>query len=141
MEEKRKLEKLLLTDIDSALTIYTAQRKPMRDDVAEKALKNAPSSVVALLNLHRKSQQEVKRTEAELSKLGYSLRGYDLERTLAIGYSIVPKPVQAFDDKTEKAKSALTTMKRTYTLKLFAGGEEAQELFASLAHELAAIVN
>ena len=34
-----------------------------------------------------------------------------------------------------KNASALIGMKRTYTLKLFAEGEEARELFASLANE------
>ena len=52
---------------------------------------------------------------------------------------VQPKPLQAFDDETDKTKGALTELSRTYTLKLLAGGEEAQELFASLA-KLASIV-
>jgi hypothetical protein len=38
-------------------------------------------------------------------------------------------------------EKSLADQKRTYTLKLFAGGEKAKELFASLAKELANIVN
>ena len=49
------------------------------------------------------------------------------------------KPLQDFDDHTVKTRDALTRMKRTYTLKLFAGGAEAKELFTSLGKELSAL--
>jgi hypothetical protein len=65
------------------------------------------------------------------------------ERPDALHYissDILPKELLEFDDQTQERISALTRIKRTYTLKLFAGGEEAKELFASLAKELAAIV-
>jgi hypothetical protein len=45
-----------------------------------------------------------------------------------------------FDIETVEQQRNLTEMKRTYTLKLFAGGAEAKELFAWLGRELAAIV-
>jgi hypothetical protein len=45
-----------------------------------------------------------------------------------------------FQDRTATAIALLSELKRSYTLKLFAGGAEAKELFAMLAKELAAIV-
>jgi hypothetical protein len=48
--------------------------------------------------------------------------------------------LEAHSEQTRKTRAALEDMKRGYTLKLFAGGEEAQELFASLSRELEAIV-
>ena len=44
------------------------------------------------------------------------------------------------DDKVTGAMG-FTSFYPSYALKLFAGGEEAKELFASLARELASIVN
>ena len=56
--------------------------------------------------------------------------------------SLVPSELNAvreFDALTDKTKGALSDMKRTYSLKLFAGGEETQALFASLSAELKAL--
>jgi hypothetical protein len=50
------------------------------------------------------------------------------------------KAMKQFDAATAKVKSALAELKLTYTLKLFAGGEEAKELFALLAKGPAAVV-
>jgi adenylate cyclase len=46
-----------------------------------------------------------------------------------------------YDAETARVEKSLAELKRIYTLKLFAGGEEAKELSASLAKELAVIVN
>lgn len=78
-----------------------------------------------------------------MQKLGFAIRndwrnnyGYDLE----LSHSTNPKPLRDFDAETAKVEKSLADLKRTYTLKLFTGGEEAKELFAALAKELAAIV-
>jgi hypothetical protein len=140
MEEKRKLEKLLLSDIDAAEARYSADRGIKRQKVTEHALHDASPAVRTLYKNHIAAYGELERTEKGLAALGYRFCGYGAEKKLDIGYGIVPKEVLAFDDETAKAKSALTNMKRTYILKLFAGGEEAKELFAALATELKQII-
>ncbi len=140
MEEKRKLEKLLLSDIDTAIAIYTSNRGVERKQVADRALSHAPSKAKTLHSQHINAHRELARTEKELEALGYRFSGYGLERKLDIGYGIVPKDVLAFDDQTLEAKSALLDLKRTYTLKLFAGDAEAQELFSALSKELKNII-
>ena len=45
-----------------------------------------------------------------------------------------------FDTETAADETRLSDMKRSYALKLFAGGEEAQSLFASLTKELRALI-
>jgi hypothetical protein len=50
------------------------------------------------------------------------------------------KSLREFDAQSKEVRAGLADLKRNYTLKLFAGGEEAQELFASLARELANII-
>jgi hypothetical protein len=49
--------------------------------------------------------------------------------------------IRDFNAQTARTEKALAQLKRTYTLKLFAGGEGAKELFASLAKELVAIIS
>jgi hypothetical protein len=46
----------------------------------------------------------------------------------------------AFDAFSVDGESRLSEMKRSFALKLSAGGEEAPELFASLARDLATII-
>ena len=57
-----------------------------------------------------------------------------------VSYGQKPKPVREYNEKRRRVQHSLADLKRSYTLKLFAGGEEAKELFASLSRELAAIV-
>jgi hypothetical protein len=57
--------------------------------------------------------------------------GAEINR-LTVGYSPRPKALTDFDAETARVEKALADIKRSYTLKLFARGEEAKELFASL---------
>jgi hypothetical protein len=43
MEEKRKLEKILLSDIDSAVARYDAQAQDMRGNLIDRLTKNPPA--------------------------------------------------------------------------------------------------
>jgi hypothetical protein len=60
MEEKRKLEKLLLSDIDSAVARYNAQADEMRRNLIEKLTKNAPAEVKKVFDSHGLAQKQVK---------------------------------------------------------------------------------
>lgn len=68
--------------------------------------------------------------------------GYDTDYHghLRINWPDAPKLIKDFDAETTKHEKQLTNLKRTYTVKLFAGGEEAKDLLAALARELALIV-
>jgi hypothetical protein len=45
MEEKRKVEKLLLSDIDSTVARYNAQAEEVRGNLIDKLTKNPPADV------------------------------------------------------------------------------------------------
>lgn len=141
MEEKRRLEKLLLADIDRAEAAYIEVRKSKRKPLESDAVRRPPKDVRDLFEVNKRARADIERTEKSLAALGYCISGYHGDRQLGIGYGVLPKAIRAFDDETERTKSALQELKRTYTLKLFAGGEEAQGLFASLVKELVSIVS
>lgn len=137
MDEKRKLEKVLLADIDAALAAYEASRRERREPLLEKATSKPSAKVAALAARFKVIEAEQQKIRSELHELGYSCSGHG---GLSVGYGATPEPLRPFDAETAKVGKAFAALKRTYTLKLFAGGEEAQELFASLGRELAAIV-
>jgi len=144
MEEKRKLEKLLLEDVESAITKYAARRSEERGEMEKAALKNPPTELKRLMAIYQRARKEMEEAEAKMKPHGYRMddvyRDGNYVYELRLDRTIEPKALRDYDEKTNMAKGALTNLKRTYTLKLFAGGEEAKELFSALARELASIV-
>ncbi len=141
MEEKRKLEKLMFADIDGTSAIYRSARRTEREKVERECVAKAHPDIHALYDLFKSAKKEEGRIERELAKVGYRVSCYRDEYTLEVAYGDPkPKPIRDHDAETARTEKALADLKRSYTLKLFAGGEEAKELFASLAHELASII-
>jgi hypothetical protein len=138
MEEKRKLEKLLLQDIETAESAYSKHRAEQRRNLEAEILRN-PERVVQTALRNAKRAVELKRlAERQLVALGYDL---DYQNRLCISRQDRPKPLKDFDRDTAANQKRLADARRSYTMKLFAGGEEAQQLFASLARELANIIS
>jgi hypothetical protein len=71
MEEKRKLEKLLLADIDSAVARYDAQAQDMRGNLIDKLTKTPPAEVKKLFDSYVLAKKQVGHLEAKLDALGY----------------------------------------------------------------------
>ena len=142
MEEKRKLEKLLFADIERAEQAYNGTRSSERDAVAKRMVKNAPAEAVKLFATYKSAKAEMEGAERALDEMGYDINtGYGTAKggELGINYAHNKQPAElaSFDRQTSERKAKLAELKRSYTLKLFAGGAEAQELFASLAKEIA----
>jgi len=142
MEEKRKLEKVLLDDIDSAISSYKSRRGDAREKVEETALAKAPAIAKALLLKFNKARTEAAELDKRIEQMGFrTVSEYGTKNFhLALSYSNKPTLLKDYDAETARVEKSLAGLKRSYTLKLFAGGEEAKELFASLARELAGII-
>jgi hypothetical protein len=74
MEEKRKLEKLLLSDIDFAVARYDAQAQDMRGNLIDKLTKNPPADVKKLFDSHSLARKQVKQLESKIDALGFDIR-------------------------------------------------------------------
>ena len=75
----------------------------------------------------------------ELRELGYSIGGYP--SGLAINtYGKLPEELTTFDAETKQIETRMSELKREYTLRLFAGGEEAKALFSTLESAIADIL-
>jgi hypothetical protein len=143
MEEKRKVEKILLADIDGAVASLASKSWAEHKRITEKLEANPPAAVRALFKLHEKARKEQKETNDKIEALGWDIRHPYNEEARVVVATSGTKPQELADHITdsEAKKDALVALKRTYTLKLFAGDGEASELIQALAKELAKIIN
>ena len=74
MEEKRKLEKLLLADVEKAIATYRSGRSTERAAQEERALTDAPPKAKSLLKAYVRAIKDRERVSDELEKLGYDVR-------------------------------------------------------------------
>jgi hypothetical protein len=134
MEEKRKLEKLLLSDIDAAVLRYDGVAKETKRDLIEKLLKTPPAEVKKLFESYTLAKKQQKDAEIKLDKLGWDIAyGGSLNVNT---YGTITPQVAAFDEKAEQKREALKSLRRSYVIKLFADHADTQSLFASLAKDL-----
>ena len=134
MEEKRKLEKLLLDDINSAVARYDARAEERRNELTKRLTSNPPAEVKKLFvrySLARKQQAEA---EAKLDKLGYDI---SYNGSLSVNTHGTRTPaLTASDLRAKEGRQLLQDLKRNYVIKLFADHADTQSLFAGLAKEL-----
>ena len=138
MEEKRKLEKLLLSDIDSAVARHDAQAQDMRGNLIDKLAKNPPAEVKKLFDSHSLARKQAKQLESKLDALGFDI-AYD--GALRVNtHGTMTAQLKAFDALAKDMREALQTLKRSYVIKLFADHADTQSLFESLARDLQRLI-
>jgi hypothetical protein len=146
MEEKRKLEKIIFQDIDKAINTYKANNSEKRVNLLADVIKGKEAQ--ELLARFIATQKEEEEVNQAIRNLGLStvLSGDYTDKnrkTILIAYngynSKSTKHTKALDDKEQENITKLEAMKRNYTLKLFAGGDEALNIFESLAKEIQAL--
>lgn len=139
LEEKRLLEKLLLSDITAATANYNASRLEERRKLRESLVTNAPKEVRALADERAKAEKEMERAVEQLGERGYCFGGYP--KNLFINdYGKQPQELAAYDAETKHIEKQMAELKREYTLRLFAGGEEAKALFSTLEDAISDIL-
>jgi hypothetical protein len=138
MEEKRKLEKLLITDIDSATARYDAVTKEEREALVERLQRTPLAEAKALYERRNLAVKQREELEEKLDALGYDVN-YRGELTLNTSGATV-KQLAEFDDRADEMRRSLATLKRNYVIKLFADHADTQSLFGSLAKELERLI-
>jgi hypothetical protein len=138
MEEKRKLEKLLIEDIDSATARYDAETKTERHALIERLERTPPAEAKALYERYKLAGKQRQELEAKLDVLGYDVNYHG---DLAVNTSgTTAKQLAEFDDRADELRHSLATLKRSYVIKLFADHADTQSLFGSLAKDLERLI-
>ena len=106
-------------------------------------VEKASPAVVALFATVKNAAETISTNEKKLTELGYSVSGYGTDRKLTISsYTTkLPPELVEFDNATRERQKKIAGLKRDYTLRLYAAGEEARDLFALLANEITKVLN
>lgn len=139
MEEKRKLEKLLLSDIDSAVARYDAQAQDMRGSLINKLTKNPPADVKKLFDSYLLARKGLEQLKSELATLGYDVIPHDGTMQVRT-HGTKTEQLKAFDELAKDMRESLQTLKRNYIIRLFADHADTQSLFESLAKDLERLI-
>jgi hypothetical protein len=134
MEEKRKLERLLLSDIDAAEKAFVSVLNGQRNDLVERLTQNPAADVRAAHDKYKLTYDQHKAAERALYALGYRVDYSD--RLAASSSGTLAKPLVDFDEKISATRQSLTALKRRYIMRLFADNADTQSLFDSLARDL-----
>ncbi|MBA4306981.1 MAG: hypothetical protein C0429_09630 [Sphingopyxis sp.] len=141
MEEKRKLEKLLIEDIDSAKRLFAENASNQRSALIKGLEAKIPAEVQALFSSYQNSKKAMDEAEEKLEAIGWNVPSYGDKRLAVKTYGNMPKELVEFDEKVDGKKAEIASLTRTFTLKLFAPGVEAQTLFDDLANKVTKLVS
>jgi len=134
MEEKRKLEKLLLADIDSAVVRYNERAEERRKELIKQLESKPPAEVKKLFEGYSLARKQQTEAEQKLDKLGYDI-GYHGSLSVNTHGTLTPA-LAACDELARDSRQSLQDLKRSYVIKLFADHADTQSLFTGLAREL-----
>ena len=134
MEEKRKLERILLSDIDAAEKSFVSAHNGQRSELVERLTQSPASDVRAAYEKYKLAREQLKVAERDLYSLGYRVDYSD--RLTASSSGTLAKPLVDFDEKISATRQSLAALKRRYIMRLFADNADTQSLFDSLALDL-----
>lgn len=133
MDEKRKIDKLIVADIDAAVQAYAEKRSEEREQLEKKLC--AGVVVKAAIEARKQGEKMQEEAKARLKTLGIEI-GYEGSVNFN-NYGTTPnKEIVAFEQETDAGKKKIAGLKKTFALLLFAGNAEAEKLFERLVQEL-----
>src|SRR5579871_5178351 len=101
MEEKRKLEKLLIADIDTARAQFATNRSDERSQLEKEAISNPPVEVQKLYDKWKEAERASDKAEHDLEALGYRPNSYSGKLATYSASGCQPKALRAFDAYTD----------------------------------------
>lgn len=141
MEQKRKLEKLVLADIANAEKDSQAKRIAARRVVIETLNAKPPKEARELFAAHISALAAASSAEKKLEAMGWSITGYGRKELSVRQYAPTVPTLTEFDERGYKTTAELSDLKRSYQLKVFNGETGAEQLLAMLAANLQRITS
>lgn len=130
MEEKKKLEKLAIEDINKAVNVLQGQKQKAINEFKDK-----PS--IALMDKYNNLTKEAEKIKKTLGDRGYSVYSGKLSLNT---YSNCNKDLEAIRNKFDKKIEAVNGMRRDIIIGLYTNGVEARDFLQKLANDIAKIL-
>ena len=131
MEEKRKIDKIIQSEIERAVSKYGESRRKGQE-VLEKAVLKEPS-IVKMIEDYKQAKKREEDLEKEMKKIGVRIDYRD-----EWDVNSANERVKIYERETEKKEEDMRALVREFTLKLYAEGKEAKSLFELLDKKLGA---
>lgn len=153
MEEKKKLEKIAIADIEKAVSALEIKKSEALNELSEKLVKSPSKEVKAIFDLFVSTQKAHEKAEKDLKALGFDTRyqrdsenKYELcmySNRYSYGSDKDSKEVKElrdmrkdFENKIAKAQG----LKREVIVGLYTTGVEAQAFLNNLSKKLEALL-
>ena len=138
MDEKHKIDKLVVSDINAALENYEAKRVVERVAFEKKLF--ASPEIKAAVDAYKVAKQKEEQAEKTLNAMGLRVDYNGKVEFMLYGESedgIARRELAAFEKATQEGKKRIEGLKKLFAIKLFADNAEAQAVFEALEKELA----
>ena len=154
MEERRRLEKIMQEDIDTARSQYRQKMSLKKQAIKETftgkqvlLLADYKDLSIKLDKVCKELNGKIQKVKDTLSREGVKI-DYDYgkhndikEYHLSYDYGHSCPAKEKIEQEENKVLAKMEAMKRDFTLKLYAGGTEAVEMFAEIGKQLQEILN
>lgn len=141
LQEKKKLDKIIIEDIDRGIDKFNSRRNAERSKLEKKLLTTGEVGKMAIK--FRTLYTELKTIENRLEKLGFDVSSYSGTVSVSnssYGSSEKPAEIREFNKETHEKRERIEALKKQFALRLYADNEEAKALFASLEAQIAKLV-
>lgn len=138
IEEKRKIEKIMFSDIENAISQLEANTSEEKETEKGRLLKNPPAQIKALAAEYKAVQKKEDDIKKAVATLGFDV---DYDGEIKVSYSKSPFSIKKIEDKSDARKSLLEALRRKTTLQLYGGGKITAKLFTDLTEEIKKILN
>jgi len=141
LQEKRRVEDLVFSEIDTAIREYSSSRHTEYDKLRSKILKNPPAEVKKLREDILKLESQVEQKEQELLKNGFELTRYgERDLTLREHGEYHNQALSAFNEKTDETKRKIEQLKKRCVVMVYADSDEVKGLFDKVSEEITKLV-
>lgn len=147
--EKKKIEKIIISDIDVYVKNYTSKRTEEFEVLKRKFEANIPAEAKALFKKFLDTTKQAKDIENELEVMGWDVSSsygdyklqlaYNYRSNVEDGMSNYKYNLKELDNHNNQTSSIISKMKglaRLYTLKIYSGAKEMGELLEGLKEDI-----
>lgn len=130
LQEKRRIENLIFSEVDYAISTYDDRRKEEYTRLKEKLIENPPEMVL-------KAREAALKAEEEIDKAGYEIERYG-DRSLDIRENgqYQHKDLVKFNDETDAKRRLLEQLKKKHIIMIYADDDEVKTLFDKVGEDI-----
>lgn len=139
VQEKRKIETLIIDDIEQSERRYSEARNKGLSALSRTLIDNPPADVAKTFKQWQETQATLDLLERKVEKAGFSIQTWGNKPKLDTRHSDDCPPLRAYAKETSAGKMRFQKLKKDYMFALY-GTQDIAELYKRLQTELTELV-